>query len=38
MKPTMATTPPSVTLLKSRIAVIGVGGGGGHAVNNMIMS
>ncbi|CAH0252747.1 Cell division protein FtsZ [Agrobacterium fabrum] len=38
MKPTMVTTTPSITLLKSRIAVIGVGGGGGDAVNNMIMS
>lgn len=37
MKPTMATTPPSITLLKPRIAVISVGGGGGNAVNNMIM-
>ncbi|AYM59956.1 hypothetical protein At1D132_39490 [Agrobacterium fabrum] len=38
MKPTMVTTTPSVTLLKPRIAVIGVGGGGGNAVNNITKS
>ncbi len=37
MKPTMVTAPPGITLLKPRIAVIGIGGGGGKAVNNMIM-
>ena len=30
--------PPKVTELKPRIAVIGVGGAGGNAVNNMIAS
>lgn len=37
MQPTTVVSPPGITLLKPRIAVIGVGGGGGNAVNNMIM-
>lgn len=32
------TTPPPVTELKPRIVVVGVGGAGGNAVNNMIDS
>jgi cell division protein FtsZ len=35
MKPIMVT-PPNISELKPRITVIGVGGGGGNAVNNMI--
>lgn len=35
MKPTMVTAP-NIRPLKPRIAVIGVGGGGGNAINNMI--
>ncbi|MGL4094296.1 cell division protein FtsZ [Agrobacterium cavarae] len=37
MQPTTVVSPPGIMLLKPRIAVIGVGGGGGNAVNNMIM-
>jgi cell division protein FtsZ len=37
MQPTTVVSPSSIRLLKPRIAVIGVGGGGGNAVNNMIM-
>lgn len=37
MQPTTIVSPPGITLLKPRIAVIGVGGGGGNAVNNMIV-
>ncbi|MDX1737806.1 MAG: cell division protein FtsZ, partial [Alphaproteobacteria bacterium] len=32
------TTPPPITELKPRIVVVGVGGAGGNAVNNMIQS
>lgn len=35
MKPTMVTAP-NIRPLKPRITVIGVGGGGGNAINNMI--
>ena len=31
-------SPPSLGPLKPRIVVIGVGGGGGNAINNMIAS
>ncbi len=35
MKPTMVTAP-NIRPLKPGITVIGVGGGGGNAINNMI--